>query len=101
MVAAKSKGYTIREIETLFESRLVGQSFIPRVPAMLIYRVLIDIVKAIFEYRISDQRTTVLGEYLRRPAATRSLQTDPVRLETGALQSIYLDNAPPRLVDLA
>src|SRR5271166_2409070 len=26
-VAANSKGYTIREIETLFESRLVGRSF--------------------------------------------------------------------------
>lgn len=65
MVAAKSKGYTIREVETLFESRLVGQSFIPRIPAMVIYGVLTDIIKAIYEYRISDQGTTVLGEYLR------------------------------------
>jgi phenylacetate-CoA ligase len=65
MVAAKSKGYTIREIETLFESRLVGKSFIARFPAALICRALIDIVKAIFEYRLSDQRTTVLGEYLQ------------------------------------
>ncbi len=65
MVAAKSKGYTIREIETLFESRLVGKSFISRFPAVLIYRVFTDIAKAIFEYRISDQPATVLGEYLR------------------------------------
>jgi len=65
MVAAKSKGYTIREIETLFESRLVGKSFIPRFPVALIYGVLVDIVKAIFEYRFSDQRSTALGEYLQ------------------------------------
>jgi phenylacetate-CoA ligase len=64
-VAAKSKGYTIREIETLFESRLVGRSFIPRAPVALICKVLVDILKAIYEYRISDQRSTILGEYLQ------------------------------------
>ena len=64
MVAAKSRGYTIREIETLFESRLVGKSFIPRAPVFVIGKVLIDVVKAIYEYRISDQRTTILDEYL-------------------------------------
>ncbi len=66
MVAAQSKGYTIREVETLFESRLVGKSFISRFPVLLIYRVLTDIVKAIFEYRLSDQPATVLSEYLRK-----------------------------------
>jgi phenylacetate-CoA ligase len=66
MVAAKSKGYTIREIETLFESRLVGKSFIPRFPIAVISKALSDILKAIIEYRISDQRTTILEEYLRK-----------------------------------
>jgi len=65
MVAAKSKGYTIREIETLFESRLVGKSFIPRFPFAVILLNLIDILKALFEYRFSDQRTTILDEYLQ------------------------------------
>jgi phenylacetate-CoA ligase len=65
MVAAKSKGYTIREIETLFESRLVGKSFIPRFPVVLICKALVDILRAIYEFRISDQRTTILGEYLQ------------------------------------
>lgn len=64
MVAAKSKGYTIREVETLFESRLVGKSFISRFPALLISRVLSDVAKAIFEYRLSDRHATVLSEYL-------------------------------------
>lgn len=76
MVAAKSKGYTIREIETLFESRLVGKSFISRFPLLLIYKVLADITKAIFEYRISDQHETVLSEYLQMlPALDPSKET--------------------------
>jgi phenylacetate-CoA ligase len=76
MVAAKSKGYTIREIETLFESRLVGKSFIPRVPLVVISKTLIDIGKAVFEYRIFDQRTTILGEYLQRlPPLNPELET--------------------------
>jgi len=65
MISAKSKGYTIREIETLFESRLVGRSFIPRVPVAMIYKVLLDNIKAIYEYRMCDQHTTVLDEYLQ------------------------------------
>ena len=65
MVAANSKGYTIREIETLFESRLVGKSFIPRFPIGVISKALMDVSKAIWEYRISDQRTTILDDYLR------------------------------------
>jgi phenylacetate-CoA ligase len=65
MISAKSKGYTIREIETLFESRLVGKSFIPRIPVAVIYRVLVDIVTAIYEFRFRDRHATVLDEYLQ------------------------------------
>ena len=64
-VAANSKGYTIREIETLFESRLVGRSFIPRLPVAVICKVLGDVLKALYEYRLSDQKSTMLDEYLR------------------------------------
>jgi hypothetical protein len=52
-VAAKSRGYTIGEIETNFESRLVGKSFIPSLPTGLVCEALIDILEAIYEYRIS------------------------------------------------
>ena len=68
MVAAKSKGYTIREVETLFESRLVGKSFIPQFPIAVIFKALLDVIKATFEYRISDQPTTILGEHLQKLA---------------------------------
>jgi phenylacetate-coenzyme A ligase PaaK-like adenylate-forming protein len=78
MISAKSKGYTIREIETLFESRLVGKSFIPRFPAAVVYKVLVDIVTAIYEFRFRDRRATVLDEYLQDiPPLDPSKETMP------------------------
>jgi phenylacetate-CoA ligase len=65
MVAAKARGFTIREVETLFESRLVGKSFIPRFPLALIAGVFTDIMKAFYEYRISDKPQTAVGEFLK------------------------------------
>jgi phenylacetate-CoA ligase len=63
-VAAHSKGFTIREIETLFESRLVGRSFIPKFPLKLIHEVLFDLSTALYEYRISGKPRTIISEYL-------------------------------------
>jgi phenylacetate-CoA ligase len=63
MVAARAKGYAIQEIETIFERRVAGSSFISRFPVMMIGWVLIDICKAIYEYRIAAGRTAVLAEY--------------------------------------
>jgi len=56
-VAAHARGYTIREVETLFESRIHGTSFIrSRLPIGLIADCLLDVVKAIHEYRIGTYR---------------------------------------------
>jgi len=51
-IAAASKGYSIKEVETLFKNRNLGQSYIQGFPLKLISRVVIDIVKAFFEYNI-------------------------------------------------
>jgi phenylacetate-CoA ligase len=51
-VAAKSKGYSIKEVETLFRNRNLGQSYIQGFPGKLIAKALLDIVKAFFEYNI-------------------------------------------------
>jgi len=45
-VAASSKGYSIKEVETLFKNRNLGTSYIQGFPLKLIARVLTDIVKA-------------------------------------------------------
>jgi phenylacetate-CoA ligase len=51
-VAARSKGYSISEVETLFKNRNLGTSYIQGFPLKLITKTLIDIVKAFFEYNI-------------------------------------------------
>src|SRR6266545_6168110 len=55
-VAAKAKGYRIHEIETLFESRLLGRSFMPNLPVKVISAVFLDTAKAFVEYRLSPKR---------------------------------------------
>ena len=47
-VSATVRGYSIREIETLFENRRVGQSFMSAFPLLVIMRVFADLVKAFF-----------------------------------------------------
>jgi phenylacetate-CoA ligase len=51
-IAAKAKGYSIREVETLFKNRNLGQSYIQGFPLKLVAKVLVDIVVAFFEYNI-------------------------------------------------
>ena len=64
-VAAKARGFTIREVETIFQSRLVGKSFIPSFPGKLIFQVVTDLIKAFCEYRLSAKPKTVLAEYVQ------------------------------------
>ena len=77
MVSAKAKGFTIREIETLFESRLIGKSFIPRVPYKLIFEVFLDIFLAVYEFRISGKQHTILAEYFKDHPTVPKLKTMP------------------------
>jgi phenylacetate-CoA ligase len=64
-VSASSKGYSIREVETLFESRLAGKSFISGMPARVILRTLVDICKGFYEFRLSTKRDNLLADFLR------------------------------------
>lgn len=53
MVAAHAKGYSYREIETLFEARKQGKSFLDDIAYRAAARSLIDLGKAAWEYRLS------------------------------------------------
>lgn len=70
-VSAASKGYSIREVETLFESRLAGQSFIKGMAVGTICKTLIDVTKGLYEFRLSTKRENALADFLRthRPIA--------------------------------
>ncbi|HKY33589.1 MAG TPA: glycosyltransferase [Candidatus Polarisedimenticolia bacterium] len=65
-VAAHARGYSIREVETLFESRIHGTSFIARrLPIALILRALVDVAKGIHEYRLSRTRDLLVEPFLQ------------------------------------
>ncbi len=64
-VAAHSRGYSVREVETLFESRIHGKSFIKnRLPVRLILACLVDVLKAFHEYRLNGYRDLLIEQYV-------------------------------------
>ena len=71
-VAAHARGYTIREVETLFESRIHGRSFMKKIPVGLITMALIDVAKALHEYRFARYRDLLIDRFVasRLPAAS-------------------------------
>lgn len=70
-VSAHAKGYSIREIETAFDARLVGTSFIPSLPLLLVSKVLFDIAKGFVEFRLARKRETLVASFLDSHQATR------------------------------
>jgi phenylacetate-CoA ligase len=71
-VSAHAKGYSIREIETVFETRLVGQSFIPSFPLRLIARVLEDLARGFVEFRLAPKQESLAADFLTRHPPTRT-----------------------------
>jgi phenylacetate-CoA ligase len=76
-VAAHARGFTFREVETLFQSRHAGSSFIKRWPVKLVTNVCVDTAKAIVEFRVSPQRIDAFDRFfdVSKPAH------EPVREE--------------------
>jgi len=76
-LAARSRGYSIRQIETLYQSRRWGMSHIPRFPVHYILETLRDTVKALLEFRFMDSGDRILHQFLSQnppfvPAERRS-----------------------------
>jgi phenylacetate-CoA ligase len=79
MVAARTKGYSYRQVETLFENRRQGTSFLENVPYRASARSLVDLGKAAWEYRIKKQPAHVAEHLLTRyPVVDRSRPRSPV-----------------------
>jgi phenylacetate-CoA ligase len=66
MVAAHAKGYTYKQIETLFENRRAGKSFLDNAQMKAVARSFVDIGKAFFEYRLRPQSPSSLRTFLDR-----------------------------------
>ncbi|MBW2525602.1 MAG: glycosyltransferase [Deltaproteobacteria bacterium] len=81
MVAAKAKGYSYKQIETLFETRRQGHSFLDGRAVLVSAQSLVDLGKAAWEYRLARRPPDVAHTYLKRhPVVDRSPRRDPLSL---------------------
>jgi phenylacetate-CoA ligase len=88
MVAAHAKGYSYKEVETLFENRRQGKSFLDKSAYRAVARSFIDIPKAAWEYRIGRRYQDISEQFLRRhPVLDRGKPRSPARQ---ALWKAYL-----------
>lgn len=80
MVAAHAKGYSYREVETLFEDRRQGVSFLEKTAQVAAVKSIYDIGKAAWEYRVASKPADVAAQFLlRHPVEDRSEVRDPLR----------------------
>lgn len=91
-VSAASKGYSIREIETVFDARLVGKSFIPSFPLGLVARVFWDLAKGFVEFRLSPKRETLVARFLQTHEPTR--EDAPLGGKGDLLKKVYFRTMP-------
>ena len=63
-VSATAKGYTTRSIETLFESRLLGESFLSGFPTRVVLWSFVDLLKGFVEFRIARKKENILADFL-------------------------------------
>ena len=79
MVAAHAKGYAYREVETLFEKRRQGESFLDKTAIRAAVKSVYDIGRAVWEYRVTAPPNDVAAQFLRRnPVVDRSPERDPL-----------------------
>jgi len=84
MVSAHHKGYRVEEVETLFQDRTLGQSFMGRFPLSVVLRTMVDLAKGFVEFRLLDARTDVLADFLQEHPPSR----EPPRLSL--IRQLYL-----------
>jgi phenylacetate-CoA ligase len=88
MVAAHAKGYSYKEVETLFENRRQGESFLDKTAYRAVARSFVDLPKAAWEYRIGRRYHDISEQFLRRhPVMDRSKPRSPAHQ---ALWKTYL-----------
>jgi phenylacetate-CoA ligase len=78
VISAYHKGYRIEEMESLFEERKLGKSFIASFPLKMILKNLVDVAKGFVEFRLLSRRTDVLGDFLKRHHVARTPEPMPL-----------------------
>jgi phenylacetate-CoA ligase len=77
-ISAHHKGYRVEDVESLFEERKLGESFISAFPFRMILKNLVDVAKGFVEFRLLSRRTDVLGDFLARHPPDRALPPLPL-----------------------
>lgn len=72
MVAAHAKGYSYKEVETLFEDRRAGSSFLDAIAYRASARSLVDLAKGFVEYRVLKTPGDVADRFLAADAPATS-----------------------------
>ena len=70
-VSAHCKGYSVRSIETMFESRLLGESFLARFPLRAVLWSFVDLAKALVEFRFARKQENILADFLAEHPPSR------------------------------
>jgi phenylacetate-CoA ligase len=63
-VAAHAKGYSVAQVETLFEDRRAGTSFLTDFPLKVMLGVFRDLIPAVIEYRLRPPRRDTTRSFL-------------------------------------
>jgi phenylacetate-CoA ligase len=66
MVAAHAKGYSYREVETIFEERRQGTSFLEKQALLASARSFVDLAVAAWEYRLGQRPPDVAARFLEK-----------------------------------
>jgi phenylacetate-CoA ligase len=81
MVAAHAKGYSYKEVETLFEERRQGVSFLEKTAQIAAAKSFYDLGKAAWEYRVEPPPADVATRFLgRHQIIDRSPERDPLSM---------------------
>jgi phenylacetate-CoA ligase len=91
MVAAHAKGYSYREVETLFEDRRAGTSFLEGQAYLASAKAMVDLVAAAAEYRIGKPAADVSEQFIQRnpPVDQSSAPPLPQRAYWKAYLSVF------------
>ena len=83
VVSAFHKGYRIVEIESLFEERKLGKSFISAFPLKMILKNLVDLMTGVVEFRVLPARTDILSDFLGKHPVSRDSAPLPLLRRLG------------------
>ena len=98
-VVAKAKGYSVRQVETLFAERHAGQSFIGGFPLKMMSRTFVDIGRAFVDYRVREPKDQSLEAALAAHGGAVVAASRPRAAAGGWLRAPGISRNAPRYLE--